>query len=101
MSSAAAADLVCPRWKMRLAWSPGGARACSRNPRRARAASRSSIDQPADLLDQLRGVFRLMAELLYGSGLRLRECRDLRRRQHEHDLRRGAGWVALPEGLTR
>ena len=95
----------------------------------------------ARLLDQMRGVFRLMAELLYGSGLRLLECCELRikdvsldrgeitvrrgkggkdrittlpqriqpalrahlaavRRQHEQDLRRGAGWVALPEGLA-
>jgi integron integrase len=94
------------------------------------------------VLDQLDGVPRLMAYLLYGAGLRALECCRLRvqdldfganqivvrggkgdkdrvtmlpavakqalirhlesvRAQHQDDLRRGAGWVALPTALAR
>jgi integron integrase len=93
------------------------------------------------LLGQLGGVTWLMAATLYGAGLRLLECCQLRikdvdfdaghivvrggkgerdrrtmlpaglrqnlrqqidtvRRQHEKDLRRGAGWVELPRRLA-
>jgi len=99
-------------------------------------------DEVRILLSQIRGVPRLMALLLYGSGLRLLECARLRvkdvdfgrnqlmvrggkgnkdrvtmlpaavntdlarhmeamKRQHEEDLRRGAGWVELPSALAR
>jgi len=99
-------------------------------------------DEVRAVLDRLRGTPRLVALLLYGSGLRLLEgCRlrvkdvdfgarqvvvrsgkgdrdrvallpagvvaDLQhhlscvRRQHESDLHRGAGWVALPDALAR
>jgi integron integrase len=94
------------------------------------------------VLARLDGTAWLMASLLYGAGLRLLECAELRvkdvdlatrelrvrdgkgrkdrvtmvparlvaplseqiarvRRQHETDLRRGDGWVALPDELTR
>jgi integrase len=94
------------------------------------------------VLQRLDGVPRLMAVLLYGTGLRLLECCRLRakdvdfatnqltirdgkghndratmlpaavkvdllahlervRRQHEDDLRHGAGWVELPGALLR
>lgn len=99
-------------------------------------------DEVRSLLRQLRGTPRLMAILMYGSGLRLLECARLRvqdidfqrrqivvrggkgdkdrattlptivsieltrhldavKKQHEHDLRRGAGWVELPWALAR
>jgi len=95
-----------------------------------------------DVLEQMGGIARLMATVLYGSGLRLLECarlrvkdidfgqslivvrgakgdrdrvtvlpdvvreelqRHLRRvqRLHRRDLKRGAGWVALPGALGR
>ena len=94
------------------------------------------------VLAHLRGTPRLMGTLLYGAGLRLLECTQLRvkdvdfglnhilvrdgkgqkdrvtllpatakvdlarhleavRQQHQRDLSRGAGWVALPGGLER
>jgi integron integrase len=94
------------------------------------------------VLAHLRGTPRLMGTLLYGAGLRLLECAQLRvkdvefsvnhilvrngkgqkdrvtllpatvkadlarhleavRQQHQRDLSRGAGWVALPGGLER
>jgi len=94
------------------------------------------------LLDQMSGVPRLMALLLYGAGLRLLECARLRikdlefdahtilvrapkgnrdrrtilpttvapalrrhleqvQRQHEVDLKNGAGWVEIPDALDR
>jgi integron integrase len=94
------------------------------------------------VLDQIQGVSRLMAFLLYGAGLRLLECARLRvkdidfcrnqivvragkgnkdrltmlpaaikadlllhleavRSQHLRDLQVGAGWVELPNALTR
>jgi integron integrase len=94
------------------------------------------------VLERLHGVPRLMALLLYGAGLRLLECAQLRvkdidfatrqivirsgkgardrvtmlpaaatpdllrhlestRRQHAHDVRRGAGWVEMPDALAR
>lgn len=99
-------------------------------------------DEVQRLLSQLEGLEWLMASLLYGAGLRLQECVELRikdvdmatrelrvrdgkgrkdrvtmiparlleplaaqlaasRRQHEADLRSGAGWVALPDALDR
>jgi integron integrase len=94
------------------------------------------------VLSRMEGVPRMMATLLYGSGLRLLECCRLRvkdvdfarnqitvrrgkgdkdratmlpgalkddlslhleraRRQHQHDLAIGAGWVELPGALAR
>ena len=99
-------------------------------------------DEVRAVLRQLRGTPRLMAILMYGSGLRLLECARLRvqdidfgrhqiivragkgdkdrtttlptiigeelsrhleavRKQHELDLRQGAGWVELPWALAR
>jgi integron integrase len=99
-------------------------------------------DEVRAVLRQLRGTPRLMAILLYGSGLRLRECARLRvkdvdfgrnqiivragkgdkdrtttlptiisaelarhldvvKKQHDLDLRQGAGWVELPWALAR
>ncbi|MGQ0550462.1 MAG: integron integrase [Armatimonadota bacterium] len=99
-------------------------------------------DEIRAVVDQLNGVPRLMAVLLYGAGLRLLECARMRvkdvdfasnqivvragkgdrdrmtmlpaavkadlarhlevvRRQHERDLRHGAGWVELPNALER
>jgi integron integrase len=99
-------------------------------------------DEVRRVLAQLDGTVWLMASLLYGAGLRLLECAELRvkdvdlatrelrvrdgkgrkdrvamiparllaplsqqlarvRRQHEADLRRGDGWVALPDALVR
>ena len=99
-------------------------------------------EEVSRLLSALDGVPRLMASLLYGSGLRLMECVSLRvkdidfdrlqinirrgkgmndrvtvlplglvkslqlhlaeiRRQHDADVQRGAGHVALPEALSR
>lgn len=99
-------------------------------------------DEVRSLLDCLDGTPRLMAELLYGTGVRLLECARLRlkdvdfganeiivragkghkdrrtvlpacvkaplashlervRAQHLEDLRRGAGWVELPDAIAR
>jgi len=99
-------------------------------------------DEVRAVLRQLRGTPRLMAILLYGSGLRLLECARLRvkdvdfgrnqiivragkgdkdrtttlptiisaelarhldvvKKQHDLDLRQGAGWVELPWALAR
>jgi integron integrase len=99
-------------------------------------------DEVRTVISELDGTPRLMATLLYGSGLRLLECARLRvqdidfatnqiivrdgkgakdrvtvlptvvkgplaqhlqrmKRQHEADLRRGAGWVELPWALAR
>src|SRR5262245_35181939 len=99
-------------------------------------------DEVSAVVGRLDGVPRLMALLLYGAGLRLLECAELRvkdvdfarnqivvrggkgakdrvtvlpavvrarllrhldatRRQHQEDLRRGAGWVELPMALAR
>lgn len=59
-----------------------------------------SRDEVGLLLGQIRGVVWLMAALLYGSGLRLLECAELRvKRQHEADLAGGLGAVALPGNL--
>jgi integron integrase len=99
-------------------------------------------DEVRAVLRQLRGTPRLMAILLYGSGLRLLECARLRvkdvdfgrhqiivragkgdkdrvttlptiisadlarhldivKKQHDLDLRHGAGWVELPWALAR
>jgi integron integrase len=99
-------------------------------------------DEVRAVIRELQGPPRLMAILLYGSGLRLLECARLRvkdvdfaanqiivragkgdrdrvsmlptavktdlvrhlemvRRQHEADLRLGAGWVELPWALAR
>src|SRR5262249_43601699 len=99
-------------------------------------------DEVRAVLGQLAGAPRLMVLLLYGAGLRLLECAQLRvkdvdlttnqitvrsgkgakdrvtmlpaaakpdllrhlaaiRRQHDEDVRRGAGWVELPDALGR
>lgn len=99
-------------------------------------------DEIGAVLAQMHGTPRLMASLLYGSGLRLMECARLRikdvdlaesriivrdgkgrkdratllpqrlrdplrrhlaevKRLHEHDLRKGAGHVELPDALAR
>jgi site-specific recombinase XerD len=42
-----------------------------------------SAPEVARVLEGLEGVARLMAELLYGCGLRLLECARLRLREHE------------------
>ena len=101
-----------------------------------------SVHDVGRLLGTMHGVPRLMAHLLYGSGLRLMECCTLRvkdvdlvrgevtvrhgkggtdrrtmlpevlvgelrahlarvRSQHERDVARGAGYVALPDALSR
>ena len=98
-------------------------------------------DEVSAALRELRPTHRLVASLLYGSGLRLLEalqlrvkdvdlerreitvrggkgghdrltmlpsalCNDLRRqlthvrKQHENDVQRGGGWVALPSALS-
>jgi site-specific recombinase XerD len=66
------------------------------------------------LMSRLQGPVGLMAQLLYGAGLRLLECCRLRvkdldfdrneimvRRLHEADLRAGTGQVELPGALAR
>jgi integron integrase len=99
-------------------------------------------DEVRSVTRQLRGTPRLMAILMYGSGLRLLECARLRvkdvdfgrhqiivragkgdkdrvttlptvirtelsrhldgvKKQHDLDLRQGAGWVELPWALAR
>ena len=99
-------------------------------------------DEVRTVIRGLRGTHRLMAILLYGAGLRLLECAQLRvkdldfgrkqitvragkgekdratplpaivaadlaahlevvKRQHDMDLRHGAGWVELPWALAR
>jgi integron integrase len=113
---------------------------------RARRPTRLPVvltrDEVRAIIRQLHGAPRLMAILLYGSGLRLLECARLRvkdldfarrqitvrggkgdkdrvttlptivdvelrrhleaaKRQHEADLRVGAGWVELPWALAR
>jgi integron integrase len=113
---------------------------------RARRPARLPVvltrDEVRAVLRQLRGTPRLMAILLYGSGLRLLECARLRvqdvdferhqiivragkgdkdrtttlptiisaesarhldvvKKQHDLDLRQGAGWVELPWALAR
>jgi integron integrase len=113
---------------------------------RARRPARLPVvltgDEVRAVVRQLHGAPRLMAILLYGSGLRLMECARLRvkdvdfarhqivvragkgdkdrtttspeiisrdltghleatKRQHEADLRQGAGWVELPGALAR
>jgi integron integrase len=82
--------------------------AAAREPRRlptvlTRAESRAVIAQ-------LTGVYRLMAQLLYGSGLRLMEClrlrvKDLDFEQHQLMVRDGKGMhdrlTMLPDSLTQ
>ena len=113
---------------------------------RARRPARLPVvltpDEVRRLLAALDGTVWLMASLMYGSGLRLLECVELRvkdldldtrevrvrdgkgrrdrvtmipvrlveplaarmaetRRLHEADIRSGAGWVALPDALSR
>jgi integron integrase len=101
--------------------------------------SRSEVRQ---LLENVRGKCQVMSLLLYGAGLRVNECVQLRlmdldfdrnqlvvrrgkgdrdrvtllpqnarealevqigavRKQHERDMRQGAGWVLMPESLER
>ena len=47
-----------------------------------------SVEQVQQLLDQMEGRFHLMASLLYGSGLRLNECCQLRVQDLDFDHRR-------------
>ena len=113
---------------------------------RARRPTRLPVvltrDEVRAVIRQLHGPPRLMAILMYGSGLRLLECARLRvkdldfarrqlivragkgdkdrvttlpaiiaadltrhmetvKRQHEHDLAHGSGWVELPWALGR
>src|SRR5262245_25514226 len=113
---------------------------------RARRPTRLPVvltrDEVRAVIRQLHGIPRLMAILMYGSGLRVMECARLRvkdldfarrqltvragkgdkdrvttlpgivandltrhleivRRQHEHDLSQGSGWVELPWALAR
>ncbi len=101
-----------------------------------------SREEARELLNHLNGTYWLMASLLYGAGLRLTECGQLRvkdvdivrreilirdgkgrkdrvtvlplklvvplqehlahiQRLHDRDLRKGAGYVALPDALGR
>jgi integron integrase len=102
----------------------------------------ASHHEVSSLLDHVSGMTRLMLALMYGTGLRVSECAELRvkdfdferleirvrdgkgrkdrvtmlpqalarelhahlgrvRRQHETDLREGAGYVELPDALAR
>lgn len=49
-----------------------------KTPRRTRLPVVLSTEEVSRLLDQLRNKYRLMAELMYGSGLRASECCQLR-----------------------
>ncbi len=116
------------------------------NVRRAQTPERLPVVltamEVATIFEHMNGVPRLMAALLYGSGLRLMECctlrvkdLDLERREirvrdgkgrkdrvttlparlhydltdhlsrvratHDADLQEGAGWVAVPDALSR
>jgi len=123
--------------KMDVAWLDNVVRAR----RRRRLPIVLTRDEVGRVLDELDGLPRLMATLLYGTGMRVMECSRLRikdvdlagnqiivragkgdkdritllpavlkqelarhieqvRHQHEADLRRGAGWVALPDRLA-
>ena len=65
------------------------------------------------VIDHMNGLPRLMAILLYGGGLRLMECCHLRikeslsrhieavRCQHQKDIEKGLGRVAMPNALER
>ena len=67
----------------RLAWLQGLQRA----KRPARMPSVLSRDEARRLLAQLRGTRWIMASLLYGAGLRLRECLTLRVKDVDFDYR--------------
>ena len=101
-----------------------------------------SRGEVAELMQKMTGTSKLMAQVMYGSGLRLLECCRLRvkdldfsrnqiivrkgkgakdrvtllphgvrvqlenqveqvKRRHKRDLKKGAGWVLLEEGLER
>jgi len=85
--------------KRELCWLADVVRA--RTPRRLPVVL--TRDEVAAVLEQLRGTVRLMATLLYGSGLRLLECARLRIKDVDFDLnhivvRAGKGnkdWVTL------
>ena len=79
-----------------LAWLQGLERA----KRPVRAPTVLTRDEARRLLAQLHGARWLMASLLYGAGLRLRECLKLRV-QHERDIAAGYGDVELPDALAR
>ena len=113
---------------------------------RARGPARLPVvltrDEVRAVIERMHGLPRLMAVLMYGCGLRLLECAQLRvkdvdfganhlvvrqgkggrdrltvlpaaareglarqleavRRRHAEDLRRGGGWVELPDALAR
>jgi integron integrase len=54
-------------------------------------------DEVRRILEQMKGVVRLMAELLYGSGLRLLECCQLRVKDIDFD----AGHIVVRDGKGR
>lgn len=69
-----------------------------------------SVDEIRDVLDGIEGFYRIMAELMYGSGLRLLECCRLRVKDVDFDRRQiivneGKGdkdrAVPLPERLKQ
>src|SRR5262249_37971945 len=57
-----------------------------------------SREEVTAVLSRLSGPAWLMAALLYGAGLHLLDCLQLRVKA---DLARGAGWVELPDALGR
>jgi site-specific recombinase XerD len=68
-----------------------------------------STQEVASTLDRMQGTTRLMAELIYGTGLRINECMTLRVKDIDFDLRSitvraGRGdkdrTTVLPESLT-
>lgn len=139
-NQAASALLFLHREVLGLAIDPPHDVARPRKPRRLPVVL--TRDEVSIILAELRGTKRLVASLLYGSGLRLLEALQLRvkdielerheitvrsgkgghdrvtllpaalrpelsrqlarvRAQYEADVRRGAGWVALPTALAR
>lgn len=70
-------------------------------PIRARASTHPptvlTFDEVGQLLSRMIGTHHPMAQLIYGSGLRLMECVRL----HAEDLEEGYGDVYLPRALSR
>lgn len=58
-------------------------------------------DEVRAVLDQMSGAPRLMALLLAAVKAGLARHLEFMKRQHEQDLKRGAGWVELPGALTQ
>ncbi|MCU7886168.1 MAG: tyrosine-type recombinase/integrase [Candidatus Thiodiazotropha sp. (ex Lucinoma annulata)] len=46
-----------------------------------------SVNEVREILDQMQGTTRLMAALIYGTGLRVNECVQLRVKDIDFDLR--------------